>query len=967
MKINCEHIQETLLERSDINAPLSEEIKSHLAECSDCSEIYASLLALNKIEAKLPEYKAPATTVEKMLARINSSAPQEAKKVSLPINLRWSIIALLLGAFLGCVYFINKSNSIIAIPNLIPKALLIIEGSIGALMMLALAALATYMAFIKRIKMTGALATCALMMFVLRSSLNTFFNNPIQSRFSEIAGRKAIVMAPSEQYGVTERDQELGVNEVNKLAEVGHAGKPMDRAANIADEEKEVYYDDKRDNDNNAFGGGLLRQDMYQYEKRAAEEFDKLIEQNERNAQSTRSIEPKTYKLTEPAVILEETKKLNEPRADSPKLEARKHSEPGMASSADQQVSKLKSINEEMAKELDKRSHLMRENELRAQDLITIDINSERSASEKEMATPSKLKSDRWVARRYMSEDELKKGAEFMKQRVEKLTGGNFPTDGVPHPVTMNAIQPSSDVVARFWAERSQVDNLRFLPSKGYYSNTYIPGDPALRALVARLAANDKNLLSRYAGRTLELEKNSRLATQPLDIPKGAALGISLSSDQKAISGPTRMLLQVNLKAAERKSILRPAMKAMIVLDASAIPNPELIRAVLTSFDRAKVAGDQFSLIVAGPRGGTYIPLGEYRFGTVEAALSKLTSEAVEGIENLSVPQALERAVNELKKEQNSTTSFGTDSIIFVSGAKYDMQTTDKLTELAYKSALDGLPVSSIALGAGDYEALGAIAIGGQGERRQVLNASEAEGVVKNGLSAVSRCVARALRINIRLNPGVKLVEVLGSKNLAEEMAQKLRVAEQALDKRMAKDFGITSDRGADDDGIQIIIPAFYSSDAHVILLDVVANAPGTLAEVSVKYKDLIEHKNGVSQAALAVANGQFGEDRDPIVMKNLLSFKLAETFNQAVNAMSEGNINLASTALEQHKTLIIGIQNSIATLKDDSDLKRDLIMIDEYLILLRTQAAQNDQARRAIVQSMQLAAKQKISAPKSE
>ena len=110
---------------------------------------------------------------------------------------------------------------------------------------------------------------------------------------------------------------------------------------------------------------------------------------------------------------------------------------------------------------------------------------------------------------------------------------------------------------------------------------------------------------------------------------------------------------------------------------------------------------------------------------------------------------------------------------------------------------------------------------------------------------------------DIRLAPGVQLVDVIGSQRLDEGRAQEVRDAEQSIDQRLSRNLGIETDRGLDEEGIQMVIPSFYADDAHVVLLDVVAPGPGPVADVTVRYKDLVHMKNGVARAHLrSVAPG---------------------------------------------------------------------------------------------------------------
>src|SRR5207244_9646678 len=59
--------------------------------------------------------------------------------------------------------------------------------------------------------------------------------------------------------------------------------------------------------------------------------------------------------------------------------------------------------------------------------------------------------------------------------------------------------------------------------------------------------------------------------------------------------------------------------------------------------------------------------------------------------------------------------------------------------------------------------------------------------------------------------------------------------------------------RSSDLEGIQIVIPAFQAGDEHAILLDVVAESAGPVAEVTVRYKDLVSLGNGTARASLAL------------------------------------------------------------------------------------------------------------------
>ena len=94
--------------------------------------------------------------------------------------------------------------------------------------------------------------------------------------------------------------------------------------------------------------------------------------------------------------------------------------------------------------------------------------------------------------------------------------------------------------------------------------------------------------------------------------------------------------------------------------------------------------------------------------------------------------------------------------------------------------------MSVVSVGAGPpVDELDRLTLAGQGNRRSLTNPNDAKQLVDKELSAVSRVIARAVRLRIRLKPGVKLVNVLGSRSLSEAQAERVRKAEQSIDQRM--------------------------------------------------------------------------------------------------------------------------------------------------------------------------------------
>jgi hypothetical protein len=159
-----------------------------------------------------------------------------------------------------------------------------------------------------------------------------------------------------------------------------------------------------------------------------------------------------------------------------------------------------------------------------------------------------------------------------------------------------------------------------------------------------------------------------------------------------------------------------------------------------------------------------------------------------------------------------------------------------------------------------------------------------------------------------------------------------VRATENSIDQRLSRNLGITADRGDDEEGIQIVIPSFYAGDAHVILLDVVAAGPGAVADVSVRYKDLAQFGNGVARASLALPN--FALARGALernVLKNALAYELAQTLQQAGDALARGSAGDADRILDGTIALLAGFSLELPELKGDRELCGDEKLAREY------------------------------------
>jgi len=935
MKKQCEIVQNLLLEGTTIGATNVASVKVHLASCAECSAVAASIQSLAQLETILPKHDAPEVAVSAVIARVQAaqSKKQASKKLVNKFKIPFFWIAIASLAIGLAISFIVFSQS-----QLIASFLAGIEGAVGVGLMVGFFAAAITSAAKHRFKLSGSFVTASVAIFLMRSVSATFFStDSIEGYGTESWDKPALTPEGTNQNSPYEsRNKKDGLRQAEKIT--FFAKEPI---------------------------GSPLQSDNSVSFKSPGSPSDLESTLNNQLI-SPLAVEEITWTLTEPGVAAgmqaaaNGERKLNQVKPENlPSGISTIHihtGNPGAeetindlmsafkgdVTSLKTEVSERKSIREADKKDAEEANARM------AEILKTVLTRmEERDAQSKNKVATAESSSGYYKLN--------------PKQKLSSVTSGITTEKYIK---IENKDGDAISTASNFWSERQSTQNLQFKSPKGYWSNTYIPGDPMLRALVAKLEGSDKAALANFSSESLDLEKISRPALQPLDIPSGAALGVSLTGDVKATSGPTRMLLQLSLKAAERKSTLRQPLHVAIVLDAAGTANSELVSAALNAFDRSKIEGDKFSLVTSGANGGTIIPIGDYRYGTVQAALEKLAKVKPTAEKNVDLKTTLAEAIKQVKNSESADAVFGTSLVVLLSGSDLKAQAKE-LTAVAYQGAVDGVPVSSIALGAAaDYETLGDIALAGQGSRRQILSNKEAEGLVREELAATSKIVARAIRINLKLAPGVKLVDVLGSKNLSEEAAERLRQAEKSVDQRMERNFGITANRGADDDGIQIIIPAFYSGDAHVVLIDLVTNGAGPVAEAQIKYKDLLEHKNGEARSAFALMAGEKSDkERDALVLKNFLSFRISKAFESAVAKLEQGNSAAAIATLEAQKQELAEVKATVKALAGDADLERDITMIEQYLALLRSGAATDSRAKVSLLQSMELAGKFKLSA----
>ena len=148
-----------------------------------------------------------------------------------------------------------------------------------------------------------------------------------------------------------------------------------------------------------------------------------------------------------------------------------------------------------------------------------------------------------------------------------------------------------------FLEARRTLEGLRFREARGYWANSYVPGDPKVRFIAARLA---------QAQLALSPHLLARPVAQPFDAPSRGALSVSIHADRRSLREPDRLLVQVGLKATTSHGRRRPPMNVGIVLDRDGGHALEM-RALVEALQAMKAPGDRFRLILPG-RGEVVAP-----------------------------------------------------------------------------------------------------------------------------------------------------------------------------------------------------------------------------------------------------------------------------------------------------------------------------------------------------------------------
>ncbi|MGF1525324.1 MAG: hypothetical protein ACFCBW_00800 [Candidatus Competibacterales bacterium] len=489
-----------------------------------------------------------------------------------------------------------------------------------------------------------------------------------------------------------------------------------------------------------------------------------------------------------------------------------------------------------------------------------------------------------------------------------------------------------------FLSRREAVAGVATQPAEGYWSNSYIPGDPAMALLANQLIRWSQ----RFGPEALTLAAD-RPPWQPFDPAPRAALALYLHADRTALEGEARVRLQVGIQATARASGRRPATTAVVVFDprVAGLPVRRRLMALLQALGAARQPGDRFALVAVDPQspdGVRTVAFADFRHGPLSLALEALFAPAAPN-PAFGREAALARAVTAAARLV--ATAADPDQpgarLLLLATPHLAPADGDTLAPRLQTLARRGLASSVVALGDGVGEGVARrLALAGQGQFRRLASVDAADALVTDELFAASRTVAQALRLRIHLATGVELVEVLAAERLSQPQVQQVKAAEAELDRTLRERLGIAADRGEDEAGIQIVIPRFVAGDSHVVLLDLIARRPGPVADVTLRYKDLLYARNGVAQGALALPAGQ--RPPNPLahqVLKNQLALTVSQRAQGAGRWLAAGQPQRAARTLQDTALLLRGLRGRLPGLGRDPELDDHIRRLERFAALV--------------------------------
>jgi outer membrane biosynthesis protein TonB len=464
----------------------------------------------------------------------------------------------------------------------------------------------------------------------------------------------------------------------------------------------------------------------------------------------------------------------------------------------------------------------------------------------------------------------------FLLRPGSKVGGKSMPTTRTP--------EPDPEAALRFQRPA------KFLPRMSYFENTYLGGNAAYIERLRRLNESFSGATRPYL--------EAHLADPVLDAPADAGLALTATLDQTWVDRPQRVFLQIGLQGSRRYGWRRPPLDVALVVDGPALAaGNDMLSDAVEALIRRLGPQDRLGVVLAGKTPQLLADMAGVQAQRVPLGRSLEALGAVPTGAPQVLRAALDLAGARLRTAANDQARIPGTQLVLLLTKGSDPQRVAAATAAAHGLTLQGAVTSVIDLaGSADWWQ---VANAGHGNLHRVEGG--VADVIEAELQSVAKVIARLLRINIRLAPDVEAVRIIGSRVLNKKEVARVKAREEATDRNLSRTLGVTADRGDDDDGIQTVIPYFYGDDAHVILVELWVAKPGPVAEVTLKFKDMVKLENATSRTSTWLANTQRAvTPAIRLVRRNLQGFRIAEALEQAAAAARRNDTRRVMAILDE-------------------------------------------------------------------
>ena len=330
--------------------------------------------------------------------------------------------------------------------------------------------------------------------------------------------------------------------------------------------------------------------------------------------------------------------------------------------------------------------------------------------------------------------------------------------------------------------------------------------------------------------------------------PETKALAVAARLDRDTLDGPGEVWMRVSLRSTDRWGMRRPPFDLAVVVGPAAAQVPDQLACkTLEALVQRIEPQDRLTLIRGNQDSENLDGLaGSEALTRVRAVCAGGTTWAT-----ATLADQHQRARQLLARHAQSQHRVAGSRLVVAIAMASDLQ-DGQLRESASQGVLEPTLSSALVLDEGGLAAGWQLADAGHGLLEAV--GKDPNAAAQRLWHGWGRVVARLVRVDLRLAPGVVALRVVGSRVLDQQETQQVRRQETAVDQNLARVAGVKRDRQQDGEGMTMLIAAFLGSDEHVIDVLLRVPGPGPVADVVVDYKDLVRMANEKAMARAALS-----------------------------------------------------------------------------------------------------------------